>query len=75
MDLDIILNGTLTALRYADEILRPDALPYAAAIADSFVFQHNNARPRSAHLVESILEAESILDLNSIENIWDMLER
>ena len=59
-DLHIIRNGTLTARRYADEILRPHVIPYAGAIGDSFVFQDDNARPHRARLVENMLEAETI---------------
>ncbi|XP_071044216.1 uncharacterized protein [Parasteatoda tepidariorum] len=59
-DLHIIRNGTLTARRYADEILRPHVIPYAAAIDDSFVLQDDNARPHTARLVKSMLEAETI---------------
>ncbi|GFV45265.1 transposable element Tcb2 transposase [Trichonephila clavipes] len=83
-DLHIIRNGTLTGRRYADEILRPHVTPYPGAIGDSFVFQDDNARPHRAHLVENMLEAETIQrmelpacspDLNPIEHVWDMLRR
>ncbi|GFX43298.1 transposable element Tcb2 transposase [Trichonephila clavipes] len=83
-DLQIIRNGTLTGRRYADEILRPHVIPYPGAIGDSFVFQDDNARPHRAHLVENMLEAETIQrmelpacspDLNPIEHVWDMLRR
>ncbi|GFW52095.1 integrase catalytic domain-containing protein [Trichonephila clavipes] len=83
-DLHIIRNGTLTGRRYADEILRPHVIPYPGAIGDSFVFQDDNARPHRAHLVENMLEAETIQrmelpacspDLNPIEHVWDMLRR
>jgi len=83
-DLHIIRNGTLTARMNADELLRLYVIPYAAAIGDSFVFQHDNARLHTAHLVEKMLEAETMqrmewpacsTDLNPIEHVWDMLGR
>ncbi|GFU58678.1 transposable element Tcb2 transposase [Trichonephila clavipes] len=83
-DLHIIRNGTLTGRRFADEILRPQVIPYAGAIGDSFVFQDDNARLHKARLVENMLEAETIQrmewpacspDQNPIEDVWDMLGR
>ncbi|GFU76419.1 transposable element Tcb2 transposase [Trichonephila clavipes] len=59
-DLHIIRNGTLTGRRYAETIRRPHVIPYPGAIGDSFVFQDDNARPHRAHLVENMLEAETI---------------
>ena len=58
MDLHIIRNSTLTARWYADEILRPHGIPYVIAMGDFFVFQHDNARPHTVHLMGNMLEAE-----------------
>ena len=43
-DLYVIQGGTLTAVRYRGEILRPFVVPYAGAIGDSFLFIDDNAR-------------------------------
>ncbi|XP_035222808.1 uncharacterized protein LOC118195583, partial [Stegodyphus dumicola] len=57
---DVSDNGTLTAQRYADEILRPHIIPYPAAIGNSFLLIQDNARSCTARLVENFLEAETI---------------
>ena len=77
-DLHIIRNGTLMARSYTDEILRSHVIPYSAIIGDSFIFQHDNSRPHTAHLVEDMLDAETIQrmewpscspDLDPIEHV------
>ncbi|GFS79476.1 transposable element Tcb2 transposase [Trichonephila clavipes] len=60
-DLYIIQDGTLTARRYRDEILRPIVVPYAAAIGDDFILMDDNCRPHQANLVEAILFEEGIV--------------
>ncbi|KAI4877092.1 hypothetical protein NFI96_006680 [Prochilodus magdalenae] len=47
-DLYRLDNGTLTAIRYQDEILRPVVRPYAGAVGPGFLLVHNNARPHVA---------------------------
>ena len=44
-DLYIIQGGTLTAVRYRNEILRHFFVPFADVMGDSFLFMEDNARP------------------------------
>ncbi|GFU16056.1 transposable element Tcb2 transposase [Trichonephila clavipes] len=83
-DLYIIRDGSLTARRYRDEILRPIVVPYAAAIGDDFILMDDNCRPHRANLVEDFLFEERIVriewpacspDMNPIENVWDAVGR
>ena len=59
-DLHVFQNGTLTGVRYRDEILHPIVRPYAGAIGPNFILMDDNARPHRAIVVNDYLEAESI---------------
>ncbi|GFT24915.1 transposable element Tcb1 transposase [Trichonephila clavipes] len=83
-DLYIIRDGSLTARRCRDKILRPTVVPYAAAIGDDFILMDDNCRPHRANLVEDFLFEEGIVrmewpacspDINPIEHVWDALGR
>lgn len=83
-DLYIIRNGSLTGLRYRDEILDPIVRPYAGAVGPDFVLMDDNARPHRARVVTQYLHDEGIErmdwparspDINPIEHAWDMLQR
>ncbi|GFU40507.1 transposable element Tcb2 transposase [Trichonephila clavipes] len=80
----IIRDGSLTARRYKDEILRPIVDPYDAAIGDDFILMDDNSRKHRAILVEDFLFAEGFVlmewpacspDMNPIEHVWDALGR
>lgn len=44
-DLHVFRGGTVTAVRYIQEILEPIVRPYAGAVGDNFILMHDNARP------------------------------
>lgn len=82
--LHVLTRGSLTAVRYRDEILRPIVRPYAGAVGRRFLLMHDNARHHVAEVCRRFLNHEGIdamdwpacsPDLNPIEHIWDMMSR
>ena len=82
-DLHVIENGTLTALRYVNEILDVYVRPYAGAIGENFILMDDNARAHRARITDQYLEQATIVrmewparspDLNPVEHAWDMLQ-
>jgi hypothetical protein len=78
----IIIDDTLTAQRYIDEVLRPVVAPFFAAHRDVTQFQQDNERSHSARLTTAFLPQQGIntlplpafsLDLSPIEHLWDQL--
>ncbi|GFW09060.1 transposable element Tcb1 transposase [Trichonephila clavipes] len=77
-DLHIFKRGSVTVVRYRDEVLEPIVRLYAAAVGPTFLLMDDNARHHRANIVDDYLESEGIArmawpayspDINSIENI------
>ena len=63
-DLYVVENGTLTAVRYCNEILDPFVRPYAGAIGPNFILIDDNARPHRAYDTDANLERETIVRID-----------
>ncbi|GBN10864.1 hypothetical protein AVEN_81795-1 [Araneus ventricosus] len=59
-DLHVFHGGTLTGVRYRDEILDPYVRPFAGAIGNDFSLMDDNARPHRAVVVENYLEGHGL---------------
>ena len=79
-----IVQGTLNAVIYRDDILHPIVLPFLQQRNFDQVFQHDNARCHVARVCQDFLNQNHIgvlpsptlsPDLSPIEHLWDELGR
>ncbi|UYV70219.1 hypothetical protein LAZ67_7002224 [Cordylochernes scorpioides] len=74
------IQGTMTAQRYVDDVLRPVTLPYLQGVPNA-LYQQDNARPHTARISQQALQDVQMLpwppyfpDLSPIEHVWDSLD-
>ena len=60
-DLHVIDNGTLTALRYVNEILDVYVRPHAGAVGENFILMDDNVRAHRARITDQYLEQATIV--------------
>ncbi|UYV77407.1 hypothetical protein LAZ67_15000907, partial [Cordylochernes scorpioides] len=75
------IQGTMTAQRYVDDVLRPVTLPYLQGVSNA-LYQQENARPHTARISQQALQDVQMLpwppyslDLSPIEHVWDIIGR
>ena len=79
----VVIVDNLNAVRYREDILPPHVVPFLQAHPD-MTLQHDNATSHTARSVRDFLQNRNVsvlpwpvksLDLNPIEQVWDLLDR
>ncbi|UYV70039.1 K02A2.6-like, partial [Cordylochernes scorpioides] len=75
------IQGTMTAQRYVDDVLRPVTLPYLQGVPNA-LYQQDNDRPHTARISQQALQDVQMLpwpqyspDPSPIEHVWDIIGR
>lgn len=77
------IEGTINAKKYISDVLEPVCIPFLRKHRGA-VFQQDNARPHTAHIVSTYLNDRNIEmsdwparspDLSPIENIWGIMKK
>ncbi|UYV82717.1 K02A2.6-like, partial [Cordylochernes scorpioides] len=75
------IQGTMTAQRYVDDVLRRVTLPYLQGVPNA-LYQQDNARPHTARITQQALQGVHMLpwppyspELSPIEHVWDIIGR
>ncbi|UYV63477.1 Transposase [Cordylochernes scorpioides] len=75
------IQGTMTAQRYVDDVLRPVTLPHLQGVPNA-LYQQDNAPPHTARISQQALQDVQILpwppyspDRSPIEHVWDIIGR